>query len=202
MLKKRNRFWLVVAVAALVLIVAACGSDDDSAARTSDTPQAGDTAELPPAVDAPADTPVVEGACLPEEPECGDALVVDPEVGDLSGAPGQDADSEAAGAASSSAMPVDGELTVSEALASRTSEVIAVRGHLFDDSRGFLLCERLTSLGERYGCDGERIAVTGLDPSQVPDIVFFEGTTYTEEEITVLGELNDGTLAIDQLVAG
>ena len=99
-------------------------------------------------------------------------------------------------------MTIDGGLTIAEALATDATGIIAVRGHLFDDGTGFQLCESLIGLGERYGCDGDHIAVTNIDIEAVPDIVFFEGTTYTEDEITLFGELTDDTLVVDPLVTG
>ena len=87
-------------------------------------------------------------------------------------------------------------------MTANTTGIIAIHGHLFDDSSGLQLCESLIGLGERYGCDGEHIAVTNLDPTEVPDVVFFEGTTYTEDEITLFGELTEGTLTVDRLVSG
>jgi len=81
-------------------------------------------------------------------------------------------------------MVVDGGLSVEAALGSDATGVVAVRGHLFDDGTGLRLCEGLVSLGERFDYFGERIEVNNLDVETVPDVVFLEGTTFTDDETT------------------
>lgn len=200
--KKRHPLYLVALIAALLLTAAACGSDSDPGSTTSDAPIVDDGGGLPLADGEPPDVPFAEGACLPDEPECEDTLVEEPDVRDLPDAPTEDPNKEPAGTAADSGMTASGGLTIPEALATDASGTIAIRGHLFDDGGGLQLCESLIGLGERYGCDGQRISVTDLDAKQVPEIVLFEGTTYTEEQITLFGELIDRTLVVDQLVAG
>ena len=100
-------------------------------------------------------------------------------------------------------MPIDGGLTVSEALATEATGTLAVKGHLFDDGTGPQLCEGLVGLGEQYGCDGEHIALTNLDLATIGDaLVFHEGLTYTEDAVTLFGELVDGSFIVDSLVTG
>jgi len=60
-----------------MLLATACGSDDDTSSTTV-APAAG---ELPPA-DEPSE-PLTEPACLEDEPDCDDTLVVDEEPQDL-----------------------------------------------------------------------------------------------------------------------
>jgi len=200
MMKQQRLISIVAIVVALVLTTASCGSGSDSGLTTSNAPVVGDAEVLPP-VDPSAEPPALAGACVVDEPECEDTLDVDPDAQDLP-EPSDDPNPEAAGDAASSAVTGDGGLTISEALATDATGIIAVRGHLFDGGDGLQLCESLIGLGERYGCDGAHISVAKLDPTRVPDIVFFEGTTYTEGQITLFGELIDGTLVVDPLVAG
>lgn len=199
-MKQRHLPLLIAALTIIVLVAAACGSDNDAGSSTGEVPQVDDSDGGLPLADADADTPAVSGVCAPDEPDCEDTLVDDPEPQDLPEPSNDDADTADGGA--TSGMTVDGGLTISEALTDNPTGIIAIRGHLFDDSSGLQLCEGLIGLGERYGCDGEHIAITNLDPTEVPDIVFLEGTTYTEDEITLFGQLNEGTLTVDPLVSG
>jgi hypothetical protein len=202
MLKQRHFPLLITALTVFVLVAAACGSDSDVGSTTGEVPQVDDSDGGLPLADADVDTPAVSGLCAPGEPDCEDTLADDPEPQDLPQPSDDDVDTDTADGGVSSGMTVDGGRTISEALTTNATGVIAIRGHLFDDSSGLQLCESLVGLGERYDCDGEHIAVTNLDPTEVPDIVFFEGTTYTEDEITLFGELNEGTLTVDPLVSG
>lgn len=103
---------------------------------------------------------------------------------------------------SSSGMSVNGGLTVSEALSTDAEGVLAVRGHLYDEGTGAGLCESLTGGGERYTCGGALLPVEGLDLEPIQDVVIVhDGLTYTEEEITVLGAIVDGTLVVDPTVS-
>ena len=106
---------------------------------------------------------------------------------------------------SSSGMIVDGGLSVSEALDSAAADVmgvLAVKGHLYDEGEGAALCETLTGGGERYTCSGRLLPVEGLDLEPIRDsVIIHDGLTYTEEEITVLGEIVDGILVVDPTVS-
>ncbi len=83
-----------------------------------------------------------------------------------------------------------------------SSQPRQVRGHLFDEGVGLRLCESLIGLGERYGCEGRYLAVANLDVTLIAEIVYFEGTTYTEDAMTVFGQLVNGVLVVDPFVAG
>lgn len=102
---------------------------------------------------------------------------------------------------SSSGMTVDGGLSVSEALdsdAAGVTGVLAVKGHLYDEGAGAALCETLTGGGERYICGGPLLPVEGLDLEPLRDaVIIHDGLTYTEDEITLLGEIVDGTFVVD-----
>ena len=80
--------------------------------------------------------------------------------------------------------------------------MLAVKGHLYDEGAGAALCETLTGGGERYICGGPLLPVEGLDLEPIRDaVIIHDGLTYTEEEITVLGEIVDGTLVVDPTVS-
>ncbi len=135
------------------------------------------------------DSGVASSQCVENDPDCQDTMV---DAGD-------------GPVASSGGMTVDGGLTVTEALqgqANGTSGVIAVRGHLYDDGTGPHLCEALTGGGERYTCGGQLLPLSSLNTDALGDrVVMHNGLTYTEEEITVLGELIDGVLVVDPTVS-
>jgi hypothetical protein len=191
-MKKHHFSSLLAVIAALALTAAACGSDAETSSTITDDTSSIDVGENLPLADDTTNAPLTEGACLPDEPDCEDTIVIDADdVTDLS---------DTTGGATSSGMPVDGGLSITEALASPVQGIIAVRGHLFDKGSP-MLCEKLVGGGEGYVCEGERISVANVDLESFPDIVFLEGTTYTEEEVTLFGELIDGTLTVDELVA-
>jgi hypothetical protein len=100
---------------------------------------------------------------------------------------------------------VVGGLSVSEALdsdAAGVTGVLAVRGHLYGEGAGTGLCETLTGGGERYICGGPLLPVEGLDLELFRDaVISHNGLTYTEEQITVLGEIVDGILVVNPTVS-
>ena len=52
------------------------------------------------------------------------------------------------------------------------------------------------------GRDGQHIPVTNLDSDTLgTSVVFHDGLTYTEDHLTLFGELVDGSLIVDNLVA-
>lgn len=189
--------WLIAPLAAMALVATACGSGDEADTTTAEeVPEVADADDGLPLADGDAEPVPGEGPCAEGEPDC-EEIEDDPKPEDL-----PDASESGDDAASSSGMTADGSLSIAETLASDVTGMVAVHGHLFDDGTGLRLCESLRGLGERYGCDGEQLEVNNLDIETVPDIVFFEGTAYTEEELVLFGELVSGTLVVDSLVAG
>lgn len=191
-----RRIRQTIAVAgAVLLLAAACGDDADT---QTDTGAETDTADLPVNEEETGDDVISEPACLPDEPDCDDTVVVPDEAEDLG------SDDETSGEdASSSGMTVDGGLTIAEALATDATGVLAVKGHGFVTEDGALLCESLAPGGERYECGGASLAVENLDLDTTgAEIVHHAGLSYTDGEITVFGQLVDGVLVIDPLVTG
>jgi hypothetical protein len=210
MLHLRRMLMMTALLATLGLAASACGSSADTvdtvptSAPAADTSVDQDADELPVVSDDQVvDTPVVAGMCAAGEPDCEDTLVVDPPVSDLPPPDDEPPVTATSGDSVISAMTIEGGLTISEALATDATGILAVKGHFFDDGTGPGLCEALIGLGERYGCDGEHISITNFDSAAAGNnVVIHDGLTYTEELITVFGELVDGSLVIDNLVAG
>ena len=100
-------------------------------------------------------------------------------------------------------MPANGGLTVSAALATEATGILAVQGYLYDDGSGPRLCEGLEGGGERYVCGGANVQVKNLDSeSLTAALVYHDGLTYAEETVVLFGTLHSGLLTIDSLVAG
>ena len=146
---------------------------------------------------------VTSGQCAQDTPDCDDTELIDDDAGPDTAEPQTSDGSDAV--ESSSGMAVDGGLSVSEALDSQATGVtgvLAVKGHLYDDGGGTALCETLTGGGERYICGGPLLLVEGLNLEPIREaVIIHDGLTYTEEEITVLGEIVDGILVVDPTVS-
>jgi len=191
-MSKMRTFWMVAAVA---LLSAACG-DSDSEVDTG----AGD--EIPVNPDADDDMVSSESMCVEDEPDCDDTAVIPDEGQDLP-TPDDTATDEADDSAVSSGMPVEGALTVSEALATDATGVLAVRGFGFEEGDVSRICESLAPGGERYECGGASVVVLNLDLTATgATVVPHDGLNYTDEAIIVFGEMIDGVLVLDPTVTG
>lgn len=193
----------VVALLALVaLVVAACSGDSSNEEPAPLAPAAG--AEQPdplPPNDDPGDAPAIAGTCLEGEPDCLDTLEPGQEPQDLPDhdlpVPPRD---EEPGAVSGG-MLVAGGLTVSEALATDATTILAVQGFLFDDGSGPRLCELLAESLPPL-CGGASIPITGHEEVIAVPLVTAQGVTWTDASVTVFGEIIDGILVVDPTVAG
>jgi hypothetical protein len=164
---------LAALIAAVALVAAACGGAD---------------AEVP--VNDAADNPDISSACLIEEPECDDTPNGDQEPQDL---PSSDD-----GAVDSGGFIIDGGLTIPEALATDATGVIAVKGFLIDDGQEARLCELLAeSLPPQ--CGGSSVVIDSLDQIDPDETTSAGDVTWTDQLVTVLGELIDGTLVTTSL---
>jgi hypothetical protein len=188
-----KKHWLLM-LALVAMLSAACGDSDSEI-------DSGDGDEIPVNTDVSDDDVSTEPMCVEGEPDCDDTAVIPGEGQDL---PGPDDESGAAtdGGEISSGMPVDGGLTVSEALATEATGTLAVHGYAFVEGDVGRLCEGLAPGGERYDCGGASIVVRELDLDATgATVVFHDGLAYTDEEITVFGELVDSVLVLDPLVS-
>ena len=166
----------------LMLLLAACGGG-----ATTDEPGA-----LPPN-DNPGNTPAVSGTCLEGEPDCNDT----PGEGGEVPLPTDDEPSDSV----TGGMLVDGGLTVSDALESDATGIIAVLGFLVADETGARLCE---VLAESYPpqCGGAGLPVSGYQEVLDVPINTAQGVTWTDQPISLLGEIVDGILLVDTTVTG
>ena len=163
-----------------VLLVAACG----------DGGEIGNAEPLPPN-DNPTDTPSAAGTCAEGEPDCNDTPGIGEEPIDL---PDD-------GTVSPLGMPADGGLTIADALASDATGTIAVQGFLVDNGTTARLCE---ALAESYPpqCGGPSIPVVGFEEMIDVPLAAAQGVTWTDEYVTLFGEIIDGTFVVDATVAG
>lgn len=132
------------------------------------------------------DQGIVASDCEADAPDCNDAIP--------SGEPG------ATGTASTG-VPVDGGLTVSEALGTSATGIIAIQGFIFDDGSGTKLCE---ALAESFPpqCGVASIAITGYEGSSTVPAVSEQGVTWTDQPVTLFGEIIDGTYVVDSTISG
>lgn len=183
-----KRFLLIVAlIAALALVGAACGSDSASQNGTGDQGSTTTTeaSDLPGTTDDVDQDPIVAGQCTEEEPDCQDTGVIDDET-----PPGIEEGEPIPG------PPGKGGLTIAEALTTDATGILAVRGHLFIENDAAVFCERLIGTGEGFACDGKSIPLANVDLDSIEDVVHQGGSTYTEDEISIYGDIVDGTLEI------
>jgi hypothetical protein len=175
----------------LVLVAAACGGAS-----------AGDESAPLPVNNNPDATPVVTGMCAQGEPDCVDTIVVGGnEPQDL---PNDDTGPDVGsvtGSVISGGMPVDGGLSVPEALTTEATGVIAVQGFLFDDGTGARLCE---ALAESYPpqCGAASIPVTGYEDAITIPLSNAQGVNWSDQPVTLFGEVLDGTLVVSSNTSG
>lgn len=164
----------ILIVALLALAVAACsaGSDDDP-----------DTGELP--LDPAA------GACLEGDPDCNDIpgqepdpLLQDDEP-DLSQQPGD----------VSGGMVTTSGLSVADAIASDTGGVMAITGFIVENDTGARICD---ALAESFPpqCGGASLSISSLEAVDPEDLRTEQGVTWTDQPVTVLGDIVDDRLMV------
>lgn len=164
--------------AVLVLALTACGGGD-----------AQDELPINPDDDVPQ---AAAGACLVDEPDCDDTGAP-PDGGALP--PPSDDEAVTGGIGAHTG------LTVSEALATDATGIIAVDGFLFDDGSGPKLCEVLAESFPPQ-CGGASVAVEGHEEAVDVPIVSEQGVSWTDQPLTLFGEIVDGALLVDPTVLG
>jgi hypothetical protein len=195
-MKKLHLSRIIALFAVLVIIAAACGDDssDVGAAPTAPDVAADEPAVLPPNPPPDETPPDPAGACLEGEPDCqdmgpGQEPVDLPPPGELPDQP-----------VSPSPMLVDGGLTVADAMTTDATGVIAVKGFLLVDDSGARLCE---VLAESYPpqCGGASISITNYEEVLSVPLSSTQGVSWTDDYVSFLGEMVDGTLVVDATVA-
>ncbi|MGB1503925.1 MAG: hypothetical protein ACPHIC_00135 [Acidimicrobiales bacterium] len=164
----------------LLLLAAGCGTDSTT-----------ETGELPVNNDDEG-TVGVDGACLADEPDCGDMGGVPDDGQDLPGADGE-----------SSGMTVDGGLTIAEALTRGPSDgTIAVQGIFFRDEAGTFLCDVIAESLPPL-CGEPRLALDGpVDEALGAPVQSAQGVEWTNQAVTVFGTMDEGVLTVDALTTG
>ena len=93
-------------------------------------------------------------------------------------------------------MLVDGGLTVAEALTTDAVGIIAVTGFIVVNDSGAHLCELLAESLPPL-CGGAAIEVADLSTIDPDSLSEAQGVTWTDQPVTILGEIVDGTLVPD-----
>jgi hypothetical protein len=101
-------------------------------------------------------------------------------------------------AAVSGAAPADGGLTVAEALASDLDEPLMVAGYLFVDGDAVRLCDAIAE-SHPPQCGGAALRVVGLDVSTIDSLQRDGDRGWTEQRISILGEVDGDTITIDAM---
>jgi len=164
----------LTALVALVLAISACAV----ASETSD-PNAG--------------VPQVAGICAPESPDCDDTVVIDQGDATVEDLFPNNEPRDGVTAPGASGVLVGGGLTVSEALSTDATGVIAVQGFYFDDGSGPRLCE---ALAESFPpqCGGASLTLGELGEIDLGLLQGSQGVTWSDGSIVILGELINGVL--------
>ncbi len=184
------RMSLLLIIAILALVAAACGTGDAQSAPT--VPIAADEPSALPPNPNPGDTPAAAGACVEGEPDCNDTLVVGEEPQDLP-PPGDEA--------APSGMLVDGGLSVADAMKVSRSGPIAVKGFLFIDGDGARLCELLAESFPPL-CGGVFAPIEGFEEILDVPLAKSQGTSWTDQYVSFLGEFVGGTFIVNATVSG
>lgn len=156
----------------LAMVAAAC-SDGDVAVNTD---------------------PDVAASCIEGELDCEDEFVV---AGDEPTADDSATDDPISPV---SGMVAGDGLSVSEALTTDASGVLAVSGFLFIDDEGTRLCEVLAESFPPQ-CGEASIPLDGFDAS-LEETQSEQGVTWTDNHVIVFGEVVDGVLTVNPLVSG
>lgn len=169
----------LLGIVAFALFAAACGSGTNS---TSTVP----TDDLAP----------IAGACSIDDPDCVDTAVAGEDEPLFLDDEPTDGVTPAAGM-----VAPGGGVTVGEALTTDATGVLAVTGFVVAGPDGALLCSLLAeSLPPQ--CGGDVVALDGLDSIDPTLLQESQGVTWTNEAVTLFGEIVDGTLVVDPLVSG
>lgn len=100
-----------------------------------------------------------------------------------------------------SGLVVGGGLTISEALATEATGILAVQGFYVSDGTEARLCE---SLAESFPpqCGGQSIVVSNIDVGSLGPVSSEAGVEWTDGTVVVFGEIVDGVLEVASNVSG
>ncbi len=169
----------------LALILAACAGTADEAGDAEAGGNEPMAACIEGAVDC--DDMVVapgDAKCMPDAPDCNDTP---------GGAPVEEE-------VSSGGVAVESGLSVSEALSTDATGILAVRGFLVADATGIHLCEGLAKSFPPQ-CGGDSFQVSDL--RSLEELTTAEGEIrWSESEVTIWGEFVDGAFVADETANG
>ena len=191
-MKKPIRISLIAILTVLVLVAAACGATDEQAAPQA--PVGSDDPSALPINSNPDENPDVTGTCLVGEPECNDTAGPGDEPLDLP--PPSDTPNEP----TPTGLLVDGGLSVSDALTTDAAGVVAIAGFLMVDDKGARLCELLLESFPPQ-CGGAEVSVTGYEEVLGTPLSSAQGISWTDQYVSLLGEIVDGTFVVDPTIA-
>ncbi len=161
---------LIVLLAVLALVAAACGGSADT------------TSELP--VNPAA------GACLAGDPDCNDIPGT--------GAPALEPGDSLPGDPAIGAPIIGGGLSVADLIAADPDGPLAVVGFLVHDADGTRLCDGLAeSLPPQ--CAGAFVELSDTSTIDPDELRTEQGVTWSDFPVTVLGELAGGVLTVTPL---
>ncbi len=91
-------------------------------------------------------------------------------------------------------------MSVSEVLSGEVAGAAAVKGFLVVDAGGARLCE---ALAESYPpqCGGEALPITNYEEFLGVPLQEAQGVTWTDDVVSLLGLIVDGTLVVDPTIA-
>lgn len=192
-MKRANPLFVLIAlVAALSLLAAACGDDDDVGTGDATSAPDQEAGELPPVDDE--SLPPAAGACLEGTVDCNDT------PGDLDGPRLEPGDSDVE---PTTGMLADGGLSPEEALSlGPEAGVIAVTGFYLADEGGEFLCG---ALAESFPpqCGAGALELVDMVPELVgAPLQNASGVTWTDQSITLFGTVDNGVFTVDALTTG
>lgn len=100
-----------------------------------------------------------------------------------------------------SGLVVGGGLTISEALATDATGILAVQGFYVSDGIDVRLCEALLESFPPQ-CGGESIVVHNIDAVDLGPVSLEAGVEWTDGTVVVFGEIVDGVLEVASNVSG
>ena len=139
----------------------------------------------------------IAGVCAPDHPDCVDTIIVNDGTPPDSSEPLflDDEPTDGLTPRASSGLVIDGGLTISEALATEATGVLAVEGFYVSDGTSTRFCELLA---ESYPpkCAGESIVVHFFNTFEVESLQVADGVEWTDTEVTVFGQIRDGAFNV------
>ncbi len=167
---------LFILLAGLALVAVACGGGEEPAASPIPDPT----------------EPGISSACLADTPDCDDTVV-----------PGEEPtpDDSGEGDVTSGVVIPAGGITIAEALAEASGGTVALSAFVFIDDGGARVCD---AVAESFPpqCGGESLELSTIETVDPDDLEEAQGIRWTNDRITLFGEIVDGIFVIDPMTTG